>query len=192
MQSSGRWSPEPRTLFHWIPLHSDSNFSATSRTQNLWFFCSILAPDNGEKCSYSRAATGSATLLGKVGLDSLRRRVEMNSWFPMHEHTLELIIKKRFCPQHLSLLWQCLKSKLQQFHFVGSSVLRHGITLGTRHGLSPLEVGASCALISGSLGFRGGAAGGGQLSLLRAWVLLTHNYKCQEVEVSRGWVDLTW
>lgn len=33
-----------------------------------FFLSSILAPDDGGKCPYCRAATGSATVLGEVGL----------------------------------------------------------------------------------------------------------------------------
>lgn len=66
-----------------------SFLTATGGTQIFFFFFfNTLAPDDAWKCPYSRAATGSASLLGDVGLDSPRRRVEMNAWFPMHKHML--------------------------------------------------------------------------------------------------------
>lgn len=83
-----------------------------------FFFHTILVPDDGGKCPYSRAATGSATLLGECGFRLPREKG--GNEFPISNALTGYFIKKRFCPQYLSFLWSCLKRKQQQSHFVGT------------------------------------------------------------------------
>lgn len=94
MENAKQWWGRVQSpgLFHWVLLLSDSTFSlsATSGTQIFFFFFFFFQYPSSRQwriVSLLQSSHWLSHCLGRSGFRR-RRRVEMNSWFPMREHTL--------------------------------------------------------------------------------------------------------